>query len=188
MDPEWSAPVSELSCGQGRLVAHVLAVFPAKPGAVEPTFPGQKLARQGEGHVPKLPRTACRRQLAGHVDGAATFWLYRQTKLGASAPLRYPEFPAAGESEPGWLLCGSSDRCAFSASSFFHKNLLLGKPRHSTPAPQLWPSRDPASRHDCIHLLLIDIQPTHGEDGGKMLAIRDLLFIDIKESVHRSPQ
>lgn len=35
---------------------------------------------------------------------------------------------------------------------------------------------------------LLDIQPTHDRDFGKMLAIRNRLLVDIKESVHRSPQ
>lgn len=39
-----------------------------------------------------------------------------------------------------------------------------------------------------IRLFLLDIQPTSDKDFGKMLAIRNPLFIDIKESVHRSPQ
>lgn len=76
VDPEWGAPASELLCGEGRLGAHVLAVFPTKPSAVEPTFPQQKLAWQWEGHVSKPPRSACRTQLVGHEDGAATCRLH----------------------------------------------------------------------------------------------------------------
>lgn len=148
------------------------------------------LVRQVVRHLPIKNPGLVRRKLEGTHRrwcpclagrGTTSCWATR----AAPSYSCWPQFWSQNSGEPfglAWLFWALKQRCVLFLL------LVAEEKSRANQDPPSKPRRDTAWSLGWIRLFLLDIQPTQDRDSGKMLAIRKRLLVDIKESVHRSPQ